>query len=64
MTFTAVVARPARRNLAPGFGDMAKADYTRLNQALIDLLALGVPPIAITFLDAPSAAVCRGSGAC
>jgi len=31
---------------------MAKTDYTRLNQTLVDLLALDVPPIAITFVDA------------
>jgi len=41
---------------------MAKTDYTRLNQALIDLLSLGVPPIAITFLDAPPAGVPRLEG--
>lgn len=41
---------------------MAKTDYTRLNQVLIDLLALGVPPISITFFDAPPADVPRLEG--
>lgn len=41
---------------------MAKTDYARLNQALIDRLALGVPPIAITFLDAPPTNVPRLGG--
>lgn len=38
---------------------MAKTDYGRLGQALSDLLALDVPPISITFLDAPPPAVQR-----
>ena len=42
---------------------MANTDYTRLNQALVDLLALGVPPISITFADAPPAGIARLEGA-
>ena len=38
---------------------MTKTDYTRLNQALVDLLALEVPPIAITFVDAAPADLAR-----
>ncbi len=41
---------------------MAKTDYGRLNQALVDLLGLEAPPIAITFLDAPPAGVPRPEG--
>ncbi|MGH6969175.1 MAG: DUF169 domain-containing protein [Stellaceae bacterium] len=42
---------------------MTKADYSRLNQALVGLLALGVPPIAITFLDVLPAGMPRPDGA-
>lgn len=38
---------------------MAKTDYARLSQALVDLLALDVPPISITFADAPPAGIAR-----
>jgi len=38
---------------------MAKTDYARLGQTLIDLLKLDVPPIAISFVDAPPPDVAR-----
>ncbi|HYL34212.1 MAG TPA: DUF169 domain-containing protein [Stellaceae bacterium] len=38
---------------------MEKTDYTRLNQALVDLLALDVPPIAITFVDTAPTDIAR-----
>jgi len=41
---------------------MAKTDYARLNQSLTALLGLGVPPIAITFLDAPPSSMPRAPG--
>lgn len=41
---------------------MPKTDYARLNQSLTALLGLGVPPIAITFLDAPPPALPRPPG--
>jgi uncharacterized protein (DUF169 family) len=41
---------------------MPKTDYVRLNQSLTDLLGLGVPPIAITFLASPPSSVPRPGG--
>lgn len=41
---------------------MPKTDYARLNQSLTALLGLGVPPIAITFLDAPPPSLPRPPG--
>lgn len=41
---------------------MGTTDYARLSQALVDLLVLRVPPIAITFADAPPAGVPRPGG--
>jgi uncharacterized protein (DUF169 family) len=41
---------------------MAKTEYARLSQALVDLLGLGVPPIAIAFLSAVPANVPRLDG--
>ena len=41
---------------------MAKTDYVRLNQSLTTLLGLGVPPIAISFLDEPPAGMPRVTG--
>jgi len=38
---------------------MAKTDYARLGQTLVDLLALDVPPTAISFVDAPPSDVAR-----
>lgn len=38
---------------------MAKTDYARLGQTLVDLLELDVPPIAISFVDAPPPDVAR-----
>jgi uncharacterized protein (DUF169 family) len=41
---------------------MPKTDYARLNQSLSDLLGLGVPPIAITFLESPPSSMPRPGG--
>lgn len=38
---------------------MAKTDYARLGQTLVDLLELDVPPVAISFVDAPPPDVAR-----
>lgn len=38
---------------------MAKTDYARLGQTLVDLLELDVPPIAISFVDAQPQDVAR-----
>lgn len=38
---------------------MAKTDYARLGQTLVDLLELNVPPVAISFADAPPPDVAR-----
>jgi len=41
---------------------MAKADYRRLSGVLTDILKLGVPPIALSFLDGPPAGMSRPAG--
>ena len=41
---------------------MAMADYSRLNQALVELLALDVPPISISFVDTAPTDVERPAG--
>jgi len=38
---------------------MSRTDYARLGQALVDLLELDVPPIAISFIDTPPPEVAR-----
>lgn len=42
---------------------MPKTDYMRLDRALVDLLALDVPPISISFIDAQPPDLARPAGA-
>lgn len=42
---------------------MSTTNYVRLSQALTDILKLAVPPIALTFLEAPPAGMPRVAGA-